>query len=228
VKSGQRAFFDEFTVPLEREIMKKLLVGDRLGGVLFDVQQFRSNMMRQHLRFDMRERLIACIAYLCELVEQIDESKLHPNPRIEPPTGQEQIDESKLHPNPRIEPPTGQTVLCDFHEEQVKECGVCEPCCNDPRLGFHTHDCPTQNPFTPCLNPTHDRYSTRKSDCSECKAIDAMDAAAFRTQQRLGSVIGNDSVDTSCICKENDGRKGAPLCPVHDDGTEDDNLWGMK
>jgi len=65
--------------------MKTLLVGDRLGGVLFDIQQWRQNNpngWNGQESLGSRDRLIATIACLVQLVEQIDEAELHSNPRI--------------------------------------------------------------------------------------------------------------------------------------------------
>ena len=42
-----------------------------------------------------------------------------------------------------------------------------------------------------CTNTEHDRFGHRRLDCTECHPV--------------------------CICKENDGRNGAPLCPVHEE-----------
>lgn len=89
------------------------LLGDRFGGVIYDLQQLRrtpDRNLRDEALKTPRGRLLMSIIGLIKVVEDMD---------------QQALDEA-----------------------------------SNPRIGGQ--------PFVPCLNPTHDRYSARKSDCSEC------------------------------------------------------------
>ena len=145
---------------------------------------------------DQRARLIASIANLVKIVEEIDEDELHPivtNPRIGPQqkcTGTivhsefeycpvhdfgagsaavKAIEEAKRHefksqwsinsPDKKVQ----MEPLCDFHVDQVAQCGACGPQDGDdgvePRIGEADEKYMTL--CTPCVillnGPQHKR-----------------------------------------------------------------------
>ena len=61
-------------------------MGDRFGGVMFDVQQYRKGetvfVPADNARAIQREKLLHTISVLITLVEEIDENELRGNPRI--------------------------------------------------------------------------------------------------------------------------------------------------
>ena len=119
--------------------MKTLLVGDRLGGVLFDVQQYRG-MMATDLRappVDRRTQLIACIANLVSIVEEMDDAEIHPNPRI---------GFLRDAPNP-------EHGLYRQRKADCSECRIAESCsrCGMPSLPGRAHCSDTC--FKESLNP---------------------------------------------------------------------------
>ena len=95
--------------------MKTLLVGDRLGGVLFDVQQYRAGMI-SNKPFDHRTRLIACIANLVELVEANDEAALKGD----------YISQAQENTNPRIDDyPRCEDREHDRYGQRKTDCSEC-------------------------------------------------------------------------------------------------------
>lgn len=82
--------------------MKTLLVGDRLGGVLFDVQKCRDGMETagfESWEKDQRQTIIGIIGYLVRMVEDMDQIDLDETKAV-----QDKEPEIQVPNNPRIVP----------------------------------------------------------------------------------------------------------------------------
>jgi hypothetical protein len=166
--------------------MKTLLVGDRLGGVLFDVQRAveerkqlfgtvlnevredasRFAVLTRLINHDLiapkklRENLVNMAALAVAWIGQIDAAE-----------------EALAHgdPNPRI--------------EDSIAAGIAEA---------------TRKPYATCENAEHDRFGHRLADCTECNEWLMADI-----KRQLDS-------SAACTCNADPGHPVFVPCPIHD------------